>query len=370
MNTTMKKNLIIPEVMGEVADSHFGRRITLLPVTQIDDTLEGVPGDTLKFPCFRYIGKADEVAENGQVAAGLLSADTVEAKVKKYAKAVCITDEARMSGAGDPVGEAAKQLAYAIDHALDEELFSVLKGLGGARQMAAESLSSDAVADALTLFGEDMQGEKLLVTDAEGFAELRKDPAYIRASDMGQKMICDGVAGEIWGCQIVISSRVREDSETGEKRRYILKPGALRLVSKRGTAVEKHREPEYMRDTVYASRHCACYLYDQARAAALVTYTALKVIENAGIEAEEGDKAGETRLILPAALAAPLSMRWMYTMENDPAPKGVFGKDVTGAKEWRGGSLPTGGKQWVHLYLTGKKDMKPVKEAAVPAVVK
>lgn len=369
-NVTMKQDLIIPEVVSDMVETHFGGRITLLPVAEIDRSLEGVAGDTLKFPCFRYIGKAEQVGENGEVKAGLLSADTVEAKVEKYAKAVCITDEARLSGFGDPVGEAARQLAQAIDHALDDKLFSVLSDLPLPRKAAVHALSADAVADALTLFGEETDGEKLLFTDAQGFAALRKDPAYIRASDMGQRMIFSGVVGEIWGCQIVITSRIKQDDTKMEKQYFIVKPGALRLISKQGTALEVHREPQFMRNTLYASKHCACYLYDAGKAAALAVYSGLEHLDAAcGIQCVPGEKPGETRIQVPEHLMAPLGLHWVYVLDSDPNDKGVYGTAVTSAKAWPGSaaSIAAGGASAAHMLLVDEA-MKPVKTLTVMAV--
>lgn len=369
-NVTMKQDLIIPEVVSDMVETHFGSRITLLPVTEIDRSLEGVAGDTLKFPCFRYIGKADQVGENGEVKAGLLSADTVEAKVLKYAKAVCITDEARLSGFGDPVGEAARQLAQAIDHAVDERLYQVLNALPLNRKAAVKGLSADAVADALTLFGEETDGEKLLFTDAAGFAALRKDPAYIRASDMGQRMIFSGVVGEIWGCQIVITARVKADETRKEKQYFIVKPGALRLISKQGTALEVHREPQFMRDTLYASKHCACYLYDAGKAAALAVFTGLEHLDaGCGIQCAPGDAAGETKIQVPEAMLPPVGLKWVYVMDNDPGDKGVYGTAVTGARAWPGNdvSVAAGGATAVHMLLVDDA-MKPVKTLTTMAV--
>ena len=371
MSVTMKHDLIIPEVVSDMVESHFGGRMALLPVTEMDRSLEGVPGDTLKFPCFRYIGKAERVEENGQVQAGVLSADTVRASVSKYAKAVRITDEARLSGFGDPVGEAARQLAQAIDHAVDEELFSVLGKLGLSRKLPVTALSSDGVADALALFGEEMEGDKLLFTDAEGFAQLRKDPNYIRATDLGQRMIFSGVVGEIWGCQIVVTSRVKEDAVLKEKQFFIVKPGALRLVSKRGTQVEVQREPEYMRDTLYASKHCAAYLYDAGRAAALTVFTGLEVLDaECGIQSGPGTSAGETLLVIPESMQAPKGYQWVYLLDSDMADKGVFGTAVTGAKPWAGSSAPiaAGSNTALHVLLVNKQDNKPVKTLTLLAV--
>ena len=104
MSVTTTNNLIIPEVVSSLIDGSLGDGVTLLPLAEQDDTLVGQPGDTLKFPVFSYIGKAAVVAENGQIIPGQLTASMKSVTVHKYAKAISISDEARLSGYGDPVG--------------------------------------------------------------------------------------------------------------------------------------------------------------------------------------------------------------------------------------------------------------------------
>lgn len=367
---SMKEHMIIPEVVADLVDSALWQKMSLLALTEVDDSLRGKPGDTLKFPAFRYIGKAQQVDENGQVQAGLLSADTVSATVKKYAKAVRITDEARLSGFGDPVGEAARQLALSIDHAVDDALYESLKQAGYDRKTAVSAISSDAVADALTLFGEDQAGEKILLTDAEGFARLRQDPLYLRQGDMAQQQVFSGAVGEIWGCQIIISAKLKRDGATGEKAHYILKPGALRLVNKTGTQVEVDREPEYMRDTIYCSKHCASYLYDASRVIALTQYEGLEILgAGAGISCEPAGP-GTMRVQMPLSMQAPRHLRWVYRLSDSPESGAAFGEDIAGAAPWQGADeeIASGGMGYLHLYLVGEGDMKPVKALSLMAV--
>jgi len=361
--TTLKEHLIIPEVMGSLVEEAFGTRSALLPLATRDLTLSGTPGDTLKFPAFRYIGKAYEVAENGEVSPGILSADTVSVAVKKYAKAVRITDEARLSGLGEPLSEAARQLAQSIDHAVDDALFERLSDAGYPRKFPVAALTSDGVADALALFGEDLLGDKVLLTDAQGYAALRKDPAYIRASDIGQRMVMSGVVGEIWGCQILVSDKVKENPATKEKQYFILKPGALRLVSKTQTQVEVQREASHMRDTVYASKHCAAYLYDASRVVSLCQFTGLEALgAGCGIQSVPMG-TGKTALQIPDGMAAPAGLKWVYVLDDIAANKGTFGTAITGTTDWQGSEalITTGSKIYIHILLVDKASMKPVK---------
>lgn len=370
MSVTTTQVSILPEVMADLVETKLGARVSLLPLAARDDTLSGQPGDTIRFPAFRYIGKADEIAENGQITPSLLTSYSVPATVRKYAKAVQITDEVRLSGFGDPVGEAAGQLAQSIDHAVDDALYEQLSSLPLSRVYPVSGLSPDAVADGLTLFGEELDGPKVILVDPQGYAALRKDPDYIRSCDLGQRALFSGVVGEIWGCQVVVTRKIGPNANLGEHRYYILKPGALRLVNKSGTFIEVQREPEYMRDTIYASKHCAAYLYDDSRAVALSVFTAVQTLPEEAITTKAMG-SGSTAIVIPENLMnPPANCKWAYVLNTSAAYPVTFGTAVTGAVPWVSSdtAIPAGGSTYAHILLLDK-DNKPLKKASA-AIVK
>lgn len=333
---TLKSDIVIPEVIAGLVETKLGDNITLLPITEQDNNLVGKPGDTLKFPAYTYIGDATTVNENSQILPGKLEAGTVAATVVKYAKGVSVTDEAKLSGYGDPIGEASKQLARSIDQGVDNALFAALNGVNINRKWVNSTLSADNVADALVLFGEDVTGPKILLTDAAGFAQLRQDGDYIRASDMGQRMITDEVVGEIWGCQILITNKVKNNTTVKEKQHFIVKPGALKLINKRGTLVEVQREADYQRDNIFASKHCVAYLYDHSKVVAITEFTALQVLTAAaGIKSNIGTTGqNDTFIEIPAALAAPVGYKWVYKLAGNDTAMGAFGTPLAGTTDW------------------------------------
>ena len=372
---TLKANLVIPEVIADLVETKLGDNVTLLPLAEQDNTLEGQPGDTLKFPAFEYIGAASVVDENGQVVVGNLAAGTKTATVHKYAKAISITDEARLSGFGNPMDEAAKQLARAIDQGVDDELFSVLNGVNINRKFVSSTLGADNIADALVLFGEDLTGPKILLTDAAGFAQLRKDADYIKASDMGQRMINGDVVGEIWGCQILITNKVKNNTTVKEKQHFIVKPGALRLVNKRGTLIEVQREPDYMRDNIFASKHCVAYLYDHSKVVAITEFTDLQalVAASVGIESVVGTTAtNDTFLVIPDELAAPDGYKWVYKLDSSADNIGVWDTALTGTTDWTSSTteIAAGANTKAHVVLVNATDSKPVKTTTISLVKK
>ena len=369
MSTTLTSNLIIPEVVSSLIDSNLGDGITLLPLAEQDDTLVGQPGDTLKFPVFAYIGKAAVVAENGQIIPGQLTASMKSVTVQKYAKAISISDEARLSGYGDPVGEGSRQLAHALDHAVDDDLFQCLNDMGVARKYVSGDLSADAIADALTLFGEDPEGNKVLLTDAKGLATLRKDPDFVGRGDMGEELVMHGAKGEVWGCEIVVSNKVRENSQVKEKNYFIVKPGALRLVNKQGALVEIEREPEYMRDNIYASLHCVPYLYDASKVVALTQFTGLQSLTaNAAALGFKAKKTGDGKMIItiPEDWAAPAGYQWGYKTNTSSVDEGSFGAAYTASMAVVADPVEYSGT-YCHLLLQDA-DKKPVKTMTIPIV--
>ena len=167
-NATMLTNLVNPQVLADMIDGKLVDYMKIAPLATIDTTLQGRPGSTVLLPSFSYIGDASITGEGVDIGIKQLTASTASVTIYKIANGVQITDEAVLSGYGDPLGEAAKQLALSIASEVDNELLGVLNGItAGMTHTAATpgTLAFDDVADALELFGEDIDegGAKVLL---------------------------------------------------------------------------------------------------------------------------------------------------------------------------------------------------------------
>lgn len=371
MATTTKSNLIIPEVIGSLVDTKLTDNMVFLPVADIDNTLVGQPGDTIKFPYYGYIGDADTIGENSQITPVALSQGYKSVTVAKAGKGVQITDEALLSGYGDPLGEAGTQLAKSVDNKIDNDLLAALEGIGQTRKYGTTGgVTADNVADALVVFGEDVEGIKVLLASPADVANLRKDTDFIRASDMGQGMILRGAVGEIWGCQIIPANKIANDGTDGEFRRYIVKPGALKIIQKRQTLVETDREPDYGRTTVYANRHYTVYLYDESKVAEFVQFTALTtittVVSTAGTAATNG-----TFLTPPYAAPAQGGFKWVYKLGTTDVTNAAIDTALSGYTDWVSATteIAASTNTKAHFCLAGA-DNKPVKQQNVTLVKK
>lgn len=314
MATTVKTDVIIPEVLADYVDSKLTDKSVFAPLADVDDTLVGNDGDTIKFPKYAYIGKADVTNENGQIVPVALNAGFVQKTVHKITKAVQITDEARMSAYGDPMDEAAKQLAKSLDDKTDDEFLAEMqtatKVIG-----FIDDMSSDHIVDALALFGEDEEGIKALCLSSKDIAALRKDDDYINKSDIATDILIRGASGMLWGCQFLGTNRL--DGNASQRDAYIVKPGALSLIMKRGVMVETQREPDYQRDTVYASKHYVPYLKDESKIIRICLYKGLQNVATGVVTSAEGETSGGT--VISISEVAPVNTKWVYKLAKADA---------------------------------------------------
>ena len=122
----MLANLVNPEVMADMISATLPKQIKFSPIAKIDTTLVGRPGDTVTVPKYAYIGDAADVAEGEAMDPTQLTTSTTTVAVKKAGKAVELTDESVLSGYGDPVGEATRQLTMAIAAKVDNDCLAAL----------------------------------------------------------------------------------------------------------------------------------------------------------------------------------------------------------------------------------------------------
>lgn len=271
-NQTKIADLIDPEVMADMLNVKLTDAIKFSPLAEIDRTLVGRPGDTITLPKYAYIGDAAEVAEGADIDESKLTASSTKVKVKKAAKGVRLTDEAILSGHGDPVGETNRQLITSISAKVDADCITALEGIQSGKTLdvsATDIISAGVIADALVKFGEDLDGEKVLFLAPAQLAQIRKDENYLKPSEMTQQAIMSGTVGECWGCQLVLSNKIKA---SGSKfTNFIVKPGALAIYLKRDATVETERNTKNKTTLITADQHYAVYLRDDSKAVKLIT---------------------------------------------------------------------------------------------------
>lgn len=267
---TLLANIINPEVMADMIDKKLVDKMRFAPLATVDNTLVGTPGNTIFLPSWNYVGDAATLAENTSLTTSVLSAGKVNVTIHKIAKGVELTDEAVLSGYGDPIGEATSQLALAIASGVDNEFLSILHGISTMIYNTVNSATYPTDTDiigALELFGEDLEDTPTvaIVSPAVYTAMRGNANNWLPASNIAADVKIRGAVGEYQGCQVIVSNKLKTDA-AGAGDIYLVKPGALRLFLKRDTLVEADRDIIKFTSVFTASKHFAAYLYDASKA--------------------------------------------------------------------------------------------------------
>ncbi|MCB6660241.1 N4-gp56 family major capsid protein [Eubacterium callanderi] len=275
--TTMIADLINPEVMADMISAKVEKKLVVAPFAKVDTTLQGIPGDTITIPQYAYIGDAEDIAEG--VACGTVkpATSTTQAKVKKAMKAVELTDEAVLSGYGDPVGETNNQLALSIASKVDNDAMDSLQTAQLIFDGSAKTIAYAGIVDAIDLFEEEVNTEKVIFVHPKQVTQLRKDSDFISADKYAGNVIMTGEIGMIANARVVASKKVpvvkvsevdcyacpivklQNDAETEEDA------AALTVYLKRNTNVETERQTLSRKTDISVDKHYTVGLSNQSK---------------------------------------------------------------------------------------------------------
>ena len=258
MTITKLENMINPEVLASMVDGELEFALKFTNIATVDHTLVGRAGNTVSLPAFKMIGEAVDVAEGEAIPVEALATEMENVTVKKAGKGVRITDEAILSGYGDPLGQASKQLAKAIASKVDTDVMACLEGIGE-EMTINKALSADTVSEALVKFGEDLDGKKILFISPAQLHTLKQDKTWLSVQELGREALVEGAIGQIHGCDVVISNRVTDTN-------YIVKPGAVSIFLKRETSLETERIPSIRATELTVDKHYTVHLADVTKA--------------------------------------------------------------------------------------------------------
>ena len=237
---TYLSDLFNPQVVADLLETKLTNNMVFAPLAMIDYTLQGQAGDRVTLPYYAYIGAASQVSEGYDIPVKKLTQATKSVGIVKLGNAVQLTDEAVLSGYGDPLGEATTQIVTSIDDAMDNLLLAALAANSASEQnyttSASTGLEPEDIPLALAKYGEDNDGEKVLLVTPDFYAKL-VGKNWIPASEIAANVRIRGAVGMAYGCQVVISNRLITSGNL-----YIVKPRTLAVFIKRGVMVETDRD--------------------------------------------------------------------------------------------------------------------------------
>lgn len=272
MTQTKIADLINPQVMANHISAKLPKLLKFTSLATVERSLVGRPGTTLTVPKFTYTGQASEVAEGQAIPLNKLGTTTTEMTIKKIGTGYEITDEAILSGLGDPVGEAVHQLGLAIADKIDNDIIAVAKT---ATQHVTDAPNTlEAIQKALDIFADEEDVRYVGIFNPLDAMKLRtaagKD--FLRGSEIGAQAIVSGVFGEVLGVEIVRSKKVEQgqgfivavsarSTDQEDDARY----GAFVLNMKRDVTVETDRDILKKTTVITGDEHYGVYLYDDTK---------------------------------------------------------------------------------------------------------
>lgn len=269
---TKLATMVNPEVMADMVSAKLPKLIKFTPLAYVETALQGQPGNTLTVPAWEYAGDATEVGEGQAISPDQLTTKKTTMTIKKAAKGYEITDEALLSGLGDPLGQATYQLGLAIANKIDDDLVAVAKT---ATQHITETPTTLAVIDkALEIFEDEEDARYVAIINPKDAIKLKTDVAkeWTKGSELGADMVVSGTFGEVAGVQIVRSKKVDEgkgfivkvspsQTQTDDANKY----GAFVIMLKRDVAIETDRDILKKTTVITGDEHYGVYLYDPTR---------------------------------------------------------------------------------------------------------
>lgn len=269
---TKLATMVNPEVMADMVSAKLPKLIKFTPLAYVETALQGQPGNTLTVPAWEYAGDATEVGEGQAISPDQLTTKKTTMTIKKAAKGYEITDEALLSGLGDPLGQATYQLGLAIANKIDDDLVAVAKT---ATQHITETPTTLAAIDkALEIFEDEEDARYVAIINPKDAIKLKTDVAkeWTKGSELGADMVVSGTFGEVAGVQIVRSKKVDEgkgfiakvspsQTQTDDANKY----GAFVIMLKRDVAIETDRDILKKTTVITGDEHYGVYLYDPTR---------------------------------------------------------------------------------------------------------
>lgn len=272
MTQTKIEQLVNPEVMADMISAKLPKMIKFTPLAYVERKLVGQPGNTVTVPKWVYSGDAKDIAEGEAIVPDQLTTAKSNMTIKKAGKGIELTDEAVLSGLGDPIGQATHQIALAIANKVDNDLVEEAKK---ATQFVAEApTTGDALDKALAVFSDEEDARYVAIINPVDAIDLRKDTVkeWIRGSEIGANIVVSGTFGETHGVQIVRSKKVDKgkgflvkvsavETDTDDVAKY----GAFVINLKRDVEIEKDRDILKKTTVITGDEHYGVYLYDPTK---------------------------------------------------------------------------------------------------------
>lgn len=208
--TLVNGDVFDPQVVSDMINAKVEKKAVMTGYVKVDSTLQGQPGSTVTIPKWGYIGAAADYAEGEKIDTTKMAYTTASYSIKKIGKGVRLTDEAQLSGYGNPVGTATGQIAMSISEKLDNDRVAVCYESHNIVDATSAAMKYSAIVDGVDMFNEEEDSNKVILVHSKQKTQLRKDPDFIDKNKYQGEVMASGAIGKIAGCDVVVSNKVQK----------------------------------------------------------------------------------------------------------------------------------------------------------------
>lgn len=209
VTTLVNGDVFDPQVVSDMINAKVTAKAAMTGYIKVDSTLQGVPGSTVTVPRWGYIGAAEDIEEGQPIDTTKMAFTTAQYGIKKIGKGVMLTDEAQLSGYGNPMGTATNQIAMSINEKLDNDRVDVLYESKNICDQSAAVIKYSAIVDGVDMFNEEEDSRKVILIHSKQKTQLRKDSDFLSADKYQAGVLASGAIGRIAGCDVVVSNKVK-----------------------------------------------------------------------------------------------------------------------------------------------------------------
>lgn len=256
MAVTAASNAFNPQVWADLIQASFLGQVRVLPHAITDDSLVGVPGDTVTFPKWNTLTDLAELTEGVAMVPEAIDQTATKATIAEYGKAVEYSDSRELIGLGDVETEVVRQYGLLAARAIDSSLITVAAASTAAdapNKIAASApltfasaagtggtaLTWAHVVGAIATFGDEWDPTDFagLFIRSDAQAKLFVDSQFTNAGTLGSATpLARGQIGTLGGVPVIVTDRLAAG------KFMLLKRGALGVLYKRRPIVEQDRD--------------------------------------------------------------------------------------------------------------------------------
>lgn len=295
-----KDDILNEDVLAPMVENSYQDAMVFMPLADIDRTLEGKPGDTLKVPTWKGKLTAEKVEEGADIPLGKLEQGYTTATVQKFGVGTSFSDESNLVSLANNAEKGTREVGNAIAQYGDTALMKAGLELKDKTNDdgTAKPYSLDTTFDINGLYemmdhfvSQDSQVAYTLIGNPKDKTKFRRAVIeYLKGTDVGANIALSGATTLIDNAsfystnkmtegQLVVVYSSQNDIEAAKELSAKLKEGTVsdkeletlntgrpfKWLVKRDTLVETDRNKRKQLNYIYGTKIAAPYVQNPSK---------------------------------------------------------------------------------------------------------